>query len=45
MKELNQYELENVAGGVIPALIGAYAALAATGFGSGITVGLASLKD
>ena len=42
MKELNQFELENVSGGIVPAVIGAYAALAAAGFGGGVLVGLLS---
>lgn len=41
MKELNQYDLENVAGGVIPVAIWAlWAGAAGAGFTGGIAVGL-----
>lgn len=46
MKELNQFELENVAGGAIPlALWAIYAGLAGAGFGGGVAVGLHSLDN
>lgn len=41
MKELNQYELQNVSGGVIPVAVWAiWGAAAAAGFAGGISVGL-----
>lgn len=41
MKELNQYELENVAGGVIPLAVWAiWGTAAGAGFAGGISVGL-----
>lgn len=40
MKELNKFELEQVSGGIAPAIIAGYIALGGVGFAGGIQTGL-----
>ncbi|MDO4906694.1 class IIb bacteriocin, lactobin A/cerein 7B family [Neisseria sp.] len=40
MKELNQFELEQISGGIAPAIIVGYLALGGVGFTGGIATGV-----